>query len=185
VKLITEKILQQAVTLIAAASAVGITVNAFHPRGVKMTHIRPLLQFAPDTVFAEDLPGVSFDSSGVTPHANHEPRIITTEQVMQMLKKRSAILIDARAESLYAEAHIPGAVNIPYQRFTDYTATIDSLPRNTWLICYCDSSNCDQGELLAYELLIEGFDYIIVYHDGLQGWTEAGYPASGNGAHHE
>ncbi|MFZ5517420.1 MAG: rhodanese-like domain-containing protein [Candidatus Zhuqueibacterota bacterium] len=184
-KLIPGKIMQEAVILIAAASVVGISVNTFHPNGVKITNIRPPLQFAPDTLLAADLPGVSIDPSGAAHNESPEPRIISTDQVAQMMKKRIGILVDARSESLYAASHIPGAVNIPYQRFADYAAVVDSLPRNVWLICYCDSPGCDQSELLAYELLIEGFDYITIYHDGLKGWTEAGFRVSGNGARHE
>lgn len=185
-KIFPRQVILESILLFIIAVVLGFAVNAIHPKGVKITNIRPSLQFAPDTLFAQDLPGVSIDSSGKKDTAQSEtqsaePLMVTTEQVKQLLNSGMGILFDARIKSEYQKSHIAGAQNLPYKNFAEYKTKLNSLPSGKWLICYCDGPTCNQAELLAYELLIEGFDMIAIYHDGLEGWIDAGNSVSGKG----
>ena len=48
-----------------------------------------------------------------------------------------------------------------------------SLPKDNWLICYCDGPQCDLSELLAYQLMELGFEKVAIYHEGIEGWIKA------------
>lgn len=185
-KLFPRQVILESILLFIIAAVLGFAVNTIHPKGVKITNIRPSLQFAPDTLFAKDLPGMSIGSSGKkdtvqSEQQSVEPLMVTTEQVKQLLNSGMGILFDARIESEYAKSHIAGAQNLPYKNFAEYKTKLDSLPRDKWLICYCAGHPCNQAELLAYELLIEGFDLIAIYNDGLKGWVDAGNEVQGKG----
>ncbi len=180
------QVILESILLFIIAVVIGFAVNAIHPKGVKITNIRPSLQFAPDTLFARDLPGMSIGSSGKKDSVqaekqSAEPLIVTTDQVKQLLNSEMGILFDARIESEYEKSHIAGAENLPLKNFAEYKTKLDSLPRDKWLICYCDGPTCNQAELLAYELLIEGFDLIAIYNDGLKGWIDAENEVHGKG----
>jgi rhodanese-related sulfurtransferase len=168
------------------AAILGTIVNLFHPRGVKISSKRPALKFAADTVLAQDLPGVSVTADGVKTNKNKnetiEPLLITTAQVLQLKESHQAVIIDSRPKVEFLNAHIPGAINLPYKNLSEYKTKIDSLPQDSWLICYCNGLPCDQGELLAYELIIAGYELVAVYFDGLDGWKKSGNEIEGKEA---
>ena len=180
------KAIKQAAWIILIAAIVGITVNLFHPRGVKISNKRPALKFAPDTVLAQDLPNVSVTIDGVKTNENKnktvEPMLITTAQVLQLKENNQAVIIDARSKAEFLNAHIPGAINLPYKNLSEYKSKIDSLPHDSWLICYCNGLSCDQAELLAHELIIAEYELVAVYFDGLDGWKKSGNEIEGKEA---
>ena len=171
--------IKEAAGIFLIAAAIGLIVNLFHPNNIQITVKRPSLQFAPDTVLAQDLPGVSITQDGVgqtnQQQQVHEPLLITTAQVIQLQSSGQAIIIDARTEQEFFNAHIPGAENIPSKHVSEYKAKLDSLPQEKWLVCYCDGDPCDQAGLLASELVAAGYPLVAVYFDGLNGWKKSGY----------
>lgn len=180
------KAIKEAICILLIAVFLGFTVNIFHPKGVKITSQHPSLKFAPDTVMAQDLPGVSVtvDESTTKENINDtvEPLLITTAQVLQLKKNDQALILDARTKAEFLTAHIPGALNLPYKNSIEYKTKIDSLPQDIWLICYCSGPSCDQAELLAYELIIAGYELVAVYFDGLDGWKKSGNQVEGKEA---
>ena len=90
-----------------------------------------------------------------------------------------AFIIDARTAHEYAEGHIPGALNVPYDEFVDYYADlIDRVPMDATVIAYCKSVTCDLSDLLAQELKLAGYERVLLYRGGWDEWTEAGFPAA-------
>lgn len=178
--------IKQAVIILILAAALGVVINFFHPKHVRITTKRPSLKFAPDTLLAQDLPGVTIhsdqkDKSEVSEEIV-EPLLITTEQVLQLIAGEMALLLDARSQSEFEKSHLPGAQNIPPQNLSTSTTKLDSLPRDLWLVCYCDGPPCHQAESLAFELLNAGFELVAVYFDGLNGWKQAGHEIEGKEA---
>jgi 3-mercaptopyruvate sulfurtransferase SseA len=47
---------------------------------------------------------------------------------------KTAVFLDVRDAGSYAEAHIPGALNIP---LNELEARLDELDPNAWIITYC------------------------------------------------
>lgn len=103
--------------------------------------------------------------------------VVAKERVKMVSELGSAIILDARSEGEFAEAHIPGAINIPYERFVDYFDTLtEQVPMDRTVICYCRSVTCDLSDNLARELRLAGYERVVVYRGGIDEWTEAEYP---------
>lgn len=182
--------IKQAIAILLIAAFLGFLVNLFHPKRVQITTRRPSLKFAPDTLLAQDLPGVSFSSPYQDDDEKtgqiEEPLLVTTAQVRQLQSAGIAQLLDARTKAEFEKSHIPGAQNVPYQNLSANLAKLDSLPDDQWLICYCDGPPCTQAESLAYELGIAGYELVAVYFEGLKGWQQAGHEIAGKeAARHE
>jgi len=84
-----------------------------------------------------------------------------------------ALVIDVRETSEYAEGHIPGAVNIPIRTVTQ---NLDKIPMDRQVYIYCKSGFRAATTLSALGLL--GYDNVLSYKPGWNGWTEAGEEVS-------
>jgi rhodanese-related sulfurtransferase len=80
------------------------------------------------------------------------------------------LFLDARPALDYRFGHIPGAINVPY---SEPQASVDELPRDRWLVTYCECPHAE-SEQLAVWLLDHGFEKVRVINEGLQGWRDAG-----------
>ena len=120
-KYLSQTQIKEAIWIFLIAVAFGLIVNLFHPHKIQVTAKRPSLHFAPDTILAQDLPGVSIseDCAGQVENSDtiNEPLLITTDQVIQLQSSGQAMLFDARTRQEFLKAHIPGAENIPYKIF--------------------------------------------------------------------
>ena len=96
------------------------------------------------------------------------------------------LVLDARAPELYAEAHIPGAINLPHRRIDAETTA--ALPRDKVIVTYCDGIGCNASTKAAAKLSSLGFRVKEMmggidwwrYRDGfpVHSATEAGETAS-------
>jgi len=184
-KWIPKTALRQSIFIIAIAAVIGLIVNAFHPRKAQLSLTRPPLEYAPDSLLAQDLPaviiGADHDSVTLTPIENGEPVFVNTKQLQQLVDQHRAVLLDARSRAEYEAEHIPGAMHLPMDLLPDYEKQIDQLPRDKWLICYCEGPPCDLGEILAYELMLMDFKNVAVYRDGLDAWKKVNPTMTGKG----
>ena len=104
--------------------------------------------------------------------------IVSVKEVKSMLDDPYAFIIDARSEAEYGEGHIPGAVNIPYDRFAElYSYVTETIPTEAKVVCYCRSETCDFSDHLAEELRIAGYENVFIFRDGWDAWVEAGNEA--------
>lgn len=169
--------LQQGIIIIGLAAVIGLLVNSFHPKRVPLAFKRPPLKYAADSLFAADLPAVNIagqnDSIPLAPKQGDELIIVNARQVRQLVLNQQAILLDARTPAEYEAGHLPGAMLLPFDLLYDYEQQLTTLPKDKWLICYCDGPTCDVGELLAKELLLREFEKVAVYQDGLNVWKKS------------
>jgi len=49
------KTIKETILIVLSSAFLGLVVNLFHPKGVKIAHKRPSLKFAPDTVGSEEI----------------------------------------------------------------------------------------------------------------------------------
>ncbi|MEW6117260.1 MAG: rhodanese-like domain-containing protein [Nitrospirota bacterium] len=83
--------------------------------------------------------------------------------------KGDYVLVDVRDASEYKEGHIPGAVNIPADRFA---SAQDILPKEKKIIVYC---NTGSRSYIAYRKLVK-MDYKQIYQTLFAEWNEAKMP---------
>ena len=73
-----------------------------------------------------------------------KPGKITCNQMKELMKgDNNPVLIDVRAADEYAEGHLEGAINIPYDVIVNpgVTAMDNIIPDETPIIVYCKSGN--------------------------------------------
>ncbi|WP_410594617.1 rhodanese-like domain-containing protein [Amycolatopsis sp. lyj-23] len=89
------------------------------------------------------------------------------------------VVVETRAPEAFANARIPGAVNLPYRDLTaESTAHLD---RDLVYVCYCESSVCNAATKGALKLAQLGFK-VKRLSGGITGWIAAGYPYEGDKA---
>ena len=77
---------------------------------------------------------VSQPTTGPTPSTAESVVRVDLEEAKVAFDSHTAIFLDVRAAESYAEAHIPGAINIPLDQLE---ARIGELNPNAWIITYC------------------------------------------------
>ncbi|WP_328444629.1 rhodanese-like domain-containing protein [Amycolatopsis sp. NBC_00438] len=88
------------------------------------------------------------------------------------------VIVETRAPEAFAQAHLPGAINLPYRDMTrESTAHLD---RDLVYVCYCESSNCNAATKGALKLAELGFR-VKRLSGGIAGWRAAGYPVEAHG----
>ncbi|HDR16108.1 MAG TPA: rhodanese-like domain-containing protein, partial [Desulfobacteraceae bacterium] len=103
--------------------------------------------------------------------------IISLEECLRLFENEEVLFLDARPEKQYAEGHIKGAVNLPWQDLDRYfMEVIDRLEGPEAIITYCDGEACDLGHELALFLKEMGFENVYVLVNGWSVWRAAGLP---------
>ncbi|SEF36580.1 Rhodanese-related sulfurtransferase [Amycolatopsis pretoriensis] len=86
------------------------------------------------------------------------------------------VIVETRAPEAFAQARIPGAVNLPYRDLTAKSA--EHLDRDVVYVCYCESVNCNAATKGALKLAQLGFQ-VKRLSGGITAWIAAGYPVEG------
>ena len=80
-----------------------------------------------------------------------EYEMISEKELDRLLEKEQGFVIDLRSPWEYAAYHIPGAVNIPYERLKK----VRGLPKNVPLIFYCERGSVSM--VAAREMAEKGY----------------------------
>ena len=150
--------LRQAVLLLLSAVILGLAANQINPRGILIGRDAP------------DLPGRSDLDAWMANDAAETPRPITLQPLLGLIQRSACLIIDARNPEAFLAGHLPGAVNLPWERYFEYVERMHALPRDRWLVLYCDGGTCDYSQLLAQELVMLGFTKVAVYSGGIEEW---------------
>lgn len=84
----------------------------------------------------------------------------------------SFIIIDARPYNDYLNAHVEGAVSVP---FYEVDQAVDHLSKDLWIITYCACPHAMSGKALD-RLREHGFDKTAILDEGFFVWASRGYP---------
>ena len=84
------------------------------------------------------------------------------------------MLVDAHGPPYFANAHIPGAVNIPPHDVTRLARARIGDTRAA-VVVY-GAAGAPNARIVADQLLAAGYLDVSLYEDGLQGWIAAGLP---------
>lgn len=97
-------------------------------------------------------------------------------------------VFDVRKKAEYVEAHIPGAISVPYdeksEKVADFDAKKDKLDlskfptdKNEPFVTYCNGPRCWKSYKASVLLVKAGYKKIYWYRDGgFPGWKSKGYP---------
>jgi rhodanese-related sulfurtransferase len=149
--------LWQMAALMAAAGVIAIGVNHFRADGIVLVG----------------------DWSAQARFADAEGRSLVIElaQARQLFEQGEAVFVDARPPYQYAQGHIQGALNLPWQEIDRYFLEVaDDLDDQKIIITYCDGEACDLSHELALFLRDMGFGTASVLVNGWTIWQQAGLP---------
>ena len=87
------------------------------------------------------------------------------------------VVIDARKSIAYAEAHIPGAINLPHKDMN--VESTKGLDISKTYICYCDGIGCNGSTKGALKMTQLGFKTKELI-GGLDWWKRDGHKTEGS-----
>jgi rhodanese-related sulfurtransferase len=82
------------------------------------------------------------------------------------------VLIDVRSPELFADAHVPGAINIPHAKII--AARMACYAPGTLFVVYCAGPHCNGAERGALRLARLGLP-VKVMIGGMTGWLDEGF----------
>ncbi|MDC9825908.1 rhodanese-like domain-containing protein [Devosia sp. ZB163] len=83
------------------------------------------------------------------------------------------VLLDVRSPSLYAEGHVPGAINLPHGKITE--RRMAEWPAGTMFVTYCAGPHCNGANKGAIRLAQLGRP-VKEMIGGVTGWLDEGFP---------
>lgn len=175
---------KQAFLIVTAMTLTGLAANWINHRGARLVLRRPVAIADADSFFTALSSRGSKPIGGVM-HSPEAIRIINTSQLVRLLGQGGAVVLDARLEQEYQTGHIPSAQSLPFEEFFERREILSKLPRDKWLVCYCEGPSCDKSHLLAQELQTAGFSHVAVYEEGFSAWQLNQEIASAEGTNHE
>lgn len=101
------------------------------------------------------------------------PWIMADEVAAVLEAHQPVLLVDARGPEVYAQGHLPGAINIPSERVEQLGAW---LPASSILIVYCGGPTCPASTVVAQWLVTHDWPHVLHYAQGFAAWQLAGYP---------
>ena len=104
--------------------------------------------------------------------------LVTCEELKLLIDSKSTqdiVIVDTQPREYFAEAHIPGAVNLPY---TDRIKSPVNLPRTKTLILYCPCQNEEESTDMAMQLEKLGYSKLKLLRGGIPRWRGLKYPTA-------
>jgi rhodanese-related sulfurtransferase len=100
----------------------------------------------------------------------------------EMESSEPPVLIEALGAEYFADAHLPGAINMPPGQ-VDRLAPVLVPDLAARIVVYC-SGRCDSSRIVARELEDLGHTDVRIYEGGKEDWVEHGLPVDrpANGA---
>lgn len=88
-------------------------------------------------------------------------------ELERMLPQREVNVVDVRAAEDYAEGHIPGAINLPKDRW----GTLEGLKKDKTNVLVCYSQVCHLAATAAVEFADKGYP-VMELEGGFKSWKE-------------
>lgn len=152
-----KSLLWKMVLILAVSMVLGFVNNSTNPNKIRVQFERPETETVADSLLVQS--------------SQKEVVVVNKQQVAELVEK-GGLLLDVRLPEEFADNHIEGAANIPYELLGEYIDKVDALDKERWIITYCDGPPCEKSVLMADEFKIMGFLRIAVYYDGLEDWLK-------------
>jgi rhodanese-related sulfurtransferase len=83
-------------------------------------------------------------------------------------------LVETLLPQEYEKWHLPGAVNIHFNKVTKEAR--GRFGEDDEIIVYCHDENCNASPIAAEKLRKLGYAHVVEFSGGKKAWREAGYP---------
>jgi rhodanese-related sulfurtransferase len=92
----------------------------------------------------------------------------------RLARTKPPVLVEALGVDFYADAHLPGAINIPPSKVDAVAGAL--LPdRTADVVVYCTAA-CTSSTAVARRLEALGYTAVAIYTGGKEDWVEHGLP---------
>jgi rhodanese-related sulfurtransferase len=137
------------------------------------------MAFAAPMVSAQDQGDQDLGPMDPTMMEAPPPTFIKPAEVLKMMQDhdKTFVLVDTQPQMAYAQSHIPGAINYPFQE--RLTPPIP-LPRDKTLILYCPCTHDEDSIAMAKKLAEFGYYNVKILEGGWYKWEDLKYPVTGN-----
>jgi rhodanese-related sulfurtransferase len=113
------------------------------------------------------------------PNKTPEPREIGLAEVEKW--QEPVVWVDARPEPEYEKEHVPGALSLNPENWTEQLPHfLDTWRPPTKVIVYCSAASCDTSREIANRLRQSGADPVYYLKGGWESWKE--HPVRLNGS---
>ncbi len=82
------------------------------------------------------------------------------------------VLIDARSPAMFAQGHVPGAINIPHGKII--ASRMSVYAPTTLFVAYCAGPHCNGAARAALRLARLGYP-VKIMAGGITGWLDEGF----------
>jgi rhodanese-related sulfurtransferase len=82
------------------------------------------------------------------------------------------VLLDVRSPTLFAQSHVPGALNLPHGKMTPHR--MSEWPADTLFVVYCAGPHCNGADKAALRLSRLGLA-VKAMVGGMTGWADEGF----------
>jgi len=82
------------------------------------------------------------------------------------------VLLDVRSPALYAQGHLPGAINLPHAKIVQ--GTLSAYPADTLFVVYCAGPHCNGADKAAVRLATLQRPVKLMI-GGVTGWLDEGF----------
>lgn len=106
-------------------------------------------------------------------------KTIDTPELQKMLKTdKEFAFINVLGEEAFRKKHIPGSDNIPVsdESFTQKVEDLVDGDKSKTVVVYCANTECTASPTAARKLDEAGFEDVLDYEKGMQGWEEENLP---------
>lgn len=132
---------------------------------------------------------VGFNTAALASHTPEKldgATLVDADQVKDLMAKGVPV-VDTRVGNEYAEAHIKGAISVPYKEKSAKDVSFDGsqdsfdlskLPgdKSAPLVMYCNAGECWKSYKAAVTAIKAGYTKIHWFRGGFPAWKEKGYP---------
>lgn len=102
-------------------------------------------------------------------------RIDRTALKSKLDGKEPVVLVEALPPRYFADAHLPGALNIPHDQVDALAPGL--LPdKDAEIVVYCANTPCRNSTIAAERLAQLGYTRVSDYKEGKEDWAKAGLP---------
>jgi rhodanese-related sulfurtransferase len=161
--------------LAIAAFVVGLIINRFSANRLPLVYQTPEQRFDAELTTLVTAPPFK-----IAPAA-----AVGLPEFRAALAGRQTLILDARPSLIYAQGHVPGALNLSRQDFArDYRRLTPTLKPalEKPIIVYCSGGDCHDSRMVANALLTLGYSNVSVFTGGWDAWSAAKLPATAGSA---